>query len=173
MNFIYSGSADLASPWQARPHIDRKMPDVTDVGTGQVWQTGQKNDVRRNVEELTTKDIELKVSLQKSYPASSLMSQNVNAIPEEEFKNSLKKLYSSASTVFPSKEDTNPDNLIYLNGPCTEASIIKILRSRFTKKLFQVCPKGGKIPNYIPLFIDLDRTCVSPTGSTHKQKNRL
>ena len=90
--------------------------------------------------DVTMKDKEHKATLQKyvSYPASSLMSQNVNAIPEEEFKNSLKKLYSSASTVFPSKEDTNPDDLIYLNGPCTEASIIKILRSRFTKKLFQV-----------------------------------
>ena len=144
MNLIYSGSKDLAPPWQTRPPICRRMPDVTDVGAGQVRQAGQKKYVRRNLEELTTKDEENKVSLQKyvSYPASSLMSQNVNAIREEEYKKSLKKLYSSATTVSPSKEETNLDDLTYLKGPCTEASIVNILRSRFTKNLLQVCLKG-------------------------------
>ena len=110
------------------------MPDVTDVGTGQVRKAGQNNYGRRNLEELTTKDKEHKVSLQKyvSYHASSLTSQNMKAIPEEE----------SATTVSPSKEDTNLDDLINLNGPCTEASIFNVLRSRFTKNLFQVFLKA-------------------------------
>jgi hypothetical protein len=120
------------------------MPDVTDVGKGQTRQAGQNNCVGRNLEELMTKEKEHKAYLQKyvSYPVSSLMSQNMNAIPEDEFKYSLEKLYSSASTVSPSKEEANPDDLTYMKGPCTEASIINVLRSRFTQNLFQVCLNG-------------------------------
>ena len=47
-SFIYDflfclGSKAMVSTWKARPHIGRKMPDVTDVGPGHVWQKGQNN----------------------------------------------------------------------------------------------------------------------------------
>ena len=65
-----------------------------------------------------------------------MMSQSVSANPDAEFKNSLKEPNSSAA--FPSKEKINCDDLTYMSGPCTEASIINVLRLRYTKNLFQV-----------------------------------
>ena len=113
----------MVSTWERRPDIGRKMPDMTDVGPGHVWQKGQNNSVRINSETLTKKEIELKSSANKylSYPSPSMMSQHENANPDVEFKDSLK--------------ETNPEDLIYLRGPCTEASIINVLRSRFKKEL--------------------------------------
>ena len=138
--FIYSGSADLASTWEARPCIGRKMPDVTDVGPGQVWQAAQNNYVKEILNSFFIKEKEHKASAEKyvSYLTSYMMSGSINANQDAELSNSLKKPNSSSTTVSLSKEETNCDDLICLSGPCTEAFIINVLRSRFTKNLFQV-----------------------------------
>jgi hypothetical protein len=91
---------------------------------------------------LTKKEKEHKARKTKytSYPAPSVMSQNMNANSDGELKDSLKEPNSSAA--YQSKEETNHDDLIHLSGPCTEDSIINVLRSRFTKELFQVLLKS-------------------------------
>jgi hypothetical protein len=140
----------MASPWEARPLIGRNMPDVTDVSLGKVWQPREINSV--NSEKLTKKEKEHKACEQNptSYPSSSMMSQNLNANTDAELKDSLKELNATAASQ--AKEETNPDNLIYMSGPCTEASLINVLRLRFTKNLFQVL-----LNSYNPL---INSSCV-------------
>ena len=177
MSVIYIGSKDLTSAWQARPDIGRNMPDVTDVSPGQVSQPRRIDYVRRDLVQSTKQEKEHQASVQKyvRYPTSSLMSQKVNAHPDTESKDSLKEPSTSPTTSPPSKEDTNCDDLIYLNGPCTEASIINVLRSRFKKNLFQVFLKSyNSLIFLMSLFIeDMDRTFAGPTVSTQKPNQRL
>ena len=68
------------------------MPDVTDVGTGQVWQSGQNNCIKRNSEQFTIKEKEHNASAEKyvSYLTSYMMSGTINANRDAELRDSLK-----------------------------------------------------------------------------------
>jgi hypothetical protein len=114
------------------------MPDVTDVGLEQAWQKGNNNSVRRNSEQMNKTEKEHTASAQhnKTYPTFSVLSQNINTNQDAEFEYRLKE--HNSSTDFQSKEKINCDDLTYMSGPCTEASIINALRLLFMKNSFQV-----------------------------------
>ena len=62
----------------------------------------------------------------------------VKVTPKALVGSKLKEFNLSANTTHQSKEVTTCDDLIYLQGPCTEAAIIHTLETRFANKQHQV-----------------------------------
>ena len=112
------------------------MPDVTNVGSREVLNSRKDNSLRTTLVKYDKKENKNKTihnSMSIIYPNSSRAQQEKHTNQCNSIKVTEKELNSIAETY-----ETQYDDLIYTSGPFTEASIINVIRARFTKNLFQV-----------------------------------
>ena len=108
------------------------MPDVTDVGPRQSKYPSKHHASRK--ESLSDEREKKLINKSMIQPLSKPFDKCLNK--EERKKNNAVELRTITKNTL--KEVKTFDDLIHLPGPCTEASIINNLRSRFSKKIYQV-----------------------------------
>ena len=108
------------------------MPDVTDVGPRQSKYPSKDHAWRK--ESLNNEREKMLINKSMSQNISKPLDLCLNK--EEKKKNNAVEVTTITKNT--PKEVATYDDLIHLPGPCTEASIINNLRSRFSKKIYQV-----------------------------------